>query len=314
MPVKVSEYKEVEAVQVKNYIGLTKGSLVAINPTKAELEALGKKVNDEPVYTGTLQMKDLEGNDTNVPFVRFQMYLKSEVEGLPLFRLSYTLFRNPDISSTEKVVFIDKYGNYKYVPITEKDSFNTKENSVMTRKDGTAILDGEGKPRIGLFAGSRIAMRGEKELIDFIKEYLQVKDVYQWNQDKSGFCINSKLDDCENYISKEEVQQIFSDYTKWNVFKIIKSSMKTNKINFIVGNKTSDGKIYNEVLNKVKGTNRRKLYSDKEISDLTETYGRKNVVFAVEPIHEVVTKMTTPEEVEKALGSDDKAKDDNLPF
>lgn len=312
MPVKISEYKEVEAVQVKNYIGLTKGSVVAINPTKAELEALGKKVNDEPVYTGTMQMKDLEGNDVNVPFVRFQMYLKSEVEGLPLFRLSYTLFKNPDISSTEKVVFIDKYGNYKYVPITEKDSFNTKENSAMTRKDGAVILDGEGKPRIGLFAGSRMAMRGEKELVDFIKEYLQVKDVYQWNQDKNGFCVSDKLSDCENYISKEEIQQIFSDYTKWNTFKVIKSSMKTNKINFIVGNKTSDGKVYNEVLNKVKGTNRRKLYSDKEISDLTETYGRKNVVFTVEPIHEM--KMNTPEEVEKALSSEDKTKDDKLPF
>lgn len=312
MPVKISEYKEVEAVQVKNYIGLTKGSVVAINPTKEELEALGKKVNDEPVYTGTMQIKDLEGNDVNVPFVRFQMYLKSEVEGLPLFRLSYTLFKNPDISSTEKVVFIDKYGNYKYVPITEKDSFNTKENSAMTKKNGTVILDGEGKPRIGLFAGSRMAMRGEKELVDFIKEYLQVKDVYQWNQDKSGFCVNDKLDECENYISKEEIQQIFSDYTKWNTFKIIKSSMKTNKINFIVGNKTSDGKVYNEVLNKVKGTNRRKLYSDKEISDLTETYGRKNVVFTVEPIHEI--KMNTPEEVEKALSSEDKTKDDKLPF
>lgn len=312
MPVKISEYKEVEAVQVKNYIGLTKGSVVAINPTKAELEALGKKVNDEPVYTGTMQMKDLEGNDVNVPFVRFQMYLKSEVEGLPLFRLSYTLFKNPDISSTEKVVFIDKYGNYKYVPVSEKELFNTKENSAMTKRDGTIILDGEGKPRIGLFAGSRIAMRGEKELIDFIKEYLQVKDVYQWNQDKSGFCVNDKLDECENYISKDEIQQIFSDYTKWNTFKVIKSSMKTNKINFIVGNKTSDGKVYNEVLNKVKGTNRRKLYSDKEISDLTETYGRKNVVFTVEPIHEM--KMNTPEEVEKALSSEDKTKDDKLPF
>lgn len=312
MPVKISEYKEVEAVQVKNYIGLTKGTVVAINPTKKELEALGKKVNDEPVYTGTMQMKDLEGNDVNVPFVRFQMYLKSEVEGLPLFRLSYTLFKNPDISSTEKVVFIDKYGNYKYVPVSEKELFNTKENSAMTKKDGTIILDGEGKPRIGLFAGSRIAMRGEKELIDFIKEYLQVKDVYQWNQDKSGFCVNDKLDECENYISKDEIQQIFSDYTKWNTFKVIKSSMKTNKINFIVGNKTSDGKVYNEVLNKVKGTNRRKLYSDKEISDLTETYGRKNVMFTVEPIHEM--KMNTPEEVEKALSSEDKTKDDKLPF
>lgn len=313
MPVKISEYKEVEAVQVKNYIGLTKGTVVAINPTKKELEALGKKVNDEPVYTGTMQMKDLEGNDVNVPFVRFQMYLKSEVEGLPLFRLSYTLFKNHDVSSTEKVVFIDKYGNYKYVPVSEKELFNTKENSAMTKKDGTIILDGEGKPRIGLFAGSRIAMRGEKELIDFIKEYLQVKDVYQWNQDKSGFCVNDKLDECENYISKEEIQQIFSDYTKWNTFKVIKSSMKTNKINFIVGNKTSDGKVYNEVLNKVKGTNRRKLYSDKEISDLTETYGRKNIVFTVEPIHEVA-KMNTPEEVEKALGSDDKTKNEDVPF
>lgn len=312
MPVKVSEYKEVEAVQVKNYIGLTKGTVVAINPTKAELETLGKKTNEEPVYTGTMQMKDLEGKDVDVPFVRFQFYLKSEVEGLPLFRLSYTLFKNPDISSTEKVVFIDKYGNYKYVPISEKESFNTKENSTMTKKDGTVILDGEGKPRVGLFAGSRIAMRGEKEFVDFIKEYLQVKDVYQWNQDKNGFCVNDKLDECENYISKEEIQQIFTDYTKWNTFKVLKSSMKTNKINFIVGNKTSDGKVYNEVLNKVKGTNRRKLYSDKEISDLTETYGRKNVVFTVEPIHET-TKMTTTEEVEKALGSEE-TKTDDLPF
>lgn len=313
MPVKVNEYKEVEVAQIKNYMGLTKGSVVAINPSKAELEAIGKKVEQEPEYTGTLQMKDLEGKDVNVPFVRFTLYLKSEVEGLPLFRLSYTLFKNPDISSTEKVVFIDKYGNYKYVPISEKDSFNTKENSIMVKKDGTVILDGEGKPRVGLFAGSRIAMRGEKELIDFIKEYLQVKDTYVWNQDKSGFCLNSKLDECENYISKEEIQQIFTDYTKWDTFKVIKSSIKTNKINFIVGNKTSDNKVYNEVLNKVKGTNRRKLYSDKEISDLTETYGRKNVVFTTESIHEVA-KMNTSEEVEKALGSEDKAKDDDMPF
>jgi len=313
MPVKVNEYKEVEVAQIKNYMGLTKGSVVAINPTKAELETLGKKVDSEPIYTGTMQMKDLEGKDVNVPFVRFQMYLKSEVEGLPLFRLSYTLFKNPDISSTEKVVFIDKYGNYKYVPISEKDSFNTKENSTMIKKDGTVILDGEGKPRVGLFAGSRMAMRGEKEFIDFIKEYLQVKDVYQWNQDKSGFCVNGKLDECENYISKEEIQQIFTDYTKWNTFKVIKSSMKTNKINFIVGNKTSDNKVYNEVLNKVKGTNRRKLYSDKEVSDLTETYGRKNVVFSIEPIHEAI-KTNTPEEVKRALGSDDKAGEDDMPF
>lgn len=313
MPVKVNEYKEVEVAQIKNYMGLTKGTIVAINPSKAELEAIGKKVEQEPEYTGTLQMKDLEGKDVNVPFVRFTLYLKSEVEGLPLFRLSYTLFKNPDISSTEKVVFIDKYGNYKYVPISEKDSFNTKENSIMVKKDGTVILDGEGKPRVGLFAGSRIAMRGEKELIDFIKEYLQVKDTYVWNQDKSGFCLNSKLDECENYISKEEIQQIFTDYTKWDTFKVIKSSIKTNKINFIVGNKTSDNKVYNEVLNKVKGTNRRKLYSDKEISDLTETYGRKNVVFTTESIHEVA-KMNTSEEVEKALGSEDKAKDDDMPF
>lgn len=341
----ITEYKEVEAINPKLYRGLGKGTVVAINPSMEELKALGRNPQKEPEYYSTKQAKDIKGNEIEAKQLRFDIFIKPENTNInKLFKLTYFLTKAPNVitwtkegetTPTSIIMYIDRFGQSRGINLGEE----LKGNINMTNKEGKEILDANGKPKIALFYESgnikaRPEMQGETELIQFWKEFSQTPDPYVWDntkaaKDKSVLGDKAALEAAEIYFSNEQITQLFKDFTKSNFFKYIQERIGINKINFIIGTKTSqDGKQFDEVISSVKGVHRRKLYSEYELNQLVKKYDKKLVQFlpikdgkydyALEPLHEVVAVASDSQVAEEVAAdvnsTNDSTTKEDLPF
>lgn len=156
------------------YIGGGNFKIVAINPTKAEKEKLypGRQFNEEPVYTA-----DREG----VKGIRIEFTLASlDIDNL-LIPVSFWLRAEKSKGSNSgKTEVIDNYT--RTVWLTDDELNN---HFIPKFPDGTAKIDNK----------YRIAATGESQLIKWIKNILNVRDVIEYG--KSTYI--DKPEDAEIY-------------------------------------------------------------------------------------------------------------------
>lgn len=145
-----------EGSDFKRYIGLGSSYVLAVNPSKKELDELrGFESKEEPVY-----VKDGEnGKEVSIHFlVRTDPNACNGVEmtNLVMFTLRPQKAYNNDKT---RLQVIDDYGNYAWTDVDEHNP------SGFALPAPTAKVD----PKT-----ARIAMDGECDLVDFLKKYLGV--------------------------------------------------------------------------------------------------------------------------------------------
>lgn len=157
MAVKVG--KESVEGSFKMYKGMAAFNIVAVNPTKAELEALtGREIENDPEYVG----KTDEGKEQ----VRVIFYAKTAPEaklnnGIELLiPISFMLTKDYKVGQNSgKYQIIDKFGRTAWATKEEVQS-----KSIPQYSSGPANIS----------ADYRLAWQGEEFLIDFLIQWLNI--------------------------------------------------------------------------------------------------------------------------------------------
>ena len=210
-----------DSVEYKLFTGVENFRVVALNPTKAELEEMyGRELNFDPEYIGETEVEDGADKRT-VPQVRLDFYLANEDDSITT-KLQYYVANTFHKSQT---------GKFKSVNIYGRDAWLT-EGALKTGKlpDNMYWYNAE---------GVKIAKRGEVETLSFLINLLNLPYDPTKADDAS---------DCHAQISKEDWVKIFEG--DFSMLRGIIDSCN-NKIGVLLGVKTkTDGKLVQTTFNR----------------------------------------------------------------
>ncbi len=213
-----------EGQAIKRYIGVAPVFVTAVNPNKEQLEKIyNRTLETAPEYVGVVK-------DTTIPQVRLDFIIKTDESkcGADITsKLSYFIrneyFFNKDKS---KVQVIDKYGRTAWVTMEQ-----AKNHEIPMYKNGPANLDTDYRP----------AYRGEAELTDFIKNYLNIPNVMDYKN--GSWVMKSNPED-----SEARLEKIVSYFTNdFSELQSILDLQPNNKVKVMFGVRSSDGKEYQSV-------------------------------------------------------------------
>jgi len=211
--------ESVEGVPFKKYIGIAPVFVLAVNPTKVELEKL---------YNTTLE-KDLEyigmskQGDIEIPYAKVDFIVKTDPEKSNGIELStkVTFFLNKDWRYNKdrtKIQVINKYGESTWLSI--EDAKNK------TIPESLSWFDP---------ADFRPAYVGEEELTGFLKAYLNIPA--KSYRDKKGV-----MHELPNPADAEARLENIENYFKGDFKELqgIPALMPNNKVKVMFGVKTTD--------------------------------------------------------------------------
>ena len=238
----------------KLYTGVCPVKVIAINPTKKELETIyGREYKDEPVYTSEVEV-NVGTEKKKVKQGRVEFIVKNEELNI-ISRMNFFLEDAYIMgSNTGKYRIIDNYGNEAWATPEE-----IKAGTVPVNKNGkTAKID----------KNYRLQKRGEIELISFIRNLLGIKSSHNY-VDNEWVLIP---DPSKAYCSIENLDAIFNG----NVTELrpIVNLAQNNQVKVLFGVRTtSEGKNYQSIYER---------YTEKanvQIDATTNTYVRfKNAI------------------------------------
>ncbi len=134
---------EKEQKNYSKYVGLFNANVVAVNPTKTELEKLlGTKIEKDPEYTGN-------DSDTGAKKVTLSFWLKEENQG-NLFNVRFNMQDTAVVAKSGKKQWIDNIGNTSYAD---------------SPSQVPQFIQESGRPL-------RQAMKGEELLYKFLRAWL----------------------------------------------------------------------------------------------------------------------------------------------
>lgn len=258
---------------VKRYIGVGSVKVLAVNPTKAELEA---------IYDTTLE-RDIEYTNTTpegVQTARIDFIVSTDPknEGDIDMKTKASFFLRKEFMFNQdksKVKVIDKYGRTAWVT---KEQFAAKE--IPMYSNGPANID----------SNYKMLYRGEEELVDFLKNYLGIPNVTKFVDGKPTGLIDNPaeaeagLENIENYFKGD-----FSE------LKEIMSYQPNNKVKLCFGVKTTDdGKQYQDVFIQMSLKNGNSRYDklEKAIEERKAMGGYPHTEFAVCDLKEYTVEAT----------------------
>lgn len=284
---KAVETKETTAI--KRYIGIAPVQIVAVNPTKTELENIyNTTLEKEPEYLGST-----EKNGKNIPQIRIDFVVKTNPEksnGIEMttkmaFFVKKSYMTNKDDT---KIKVIDKYGRTAWVT---KEEYQNK--LIPMTQNGPARIDN----------GYRPCYVGEEELLKFIKNYLGINDVDEYVDKVWRMRANP-----QNY------EAGFSNIEKWfggdiSEIKSAIAMMPNNYVKVLFGVRhTDDGKEYQDTFNRatLKYNARKNTPIEKALNDAKQNGAYPNTDFEICELKEynpTPTNLATPA-----------VSDDDLPF
>lgn len=285
-----------ETAEFKKYVGVGSSFVVAVNPTKKELEAIyGREQANEPEYVVDTD----NGKEARITFVvKTDPNVNNGIEMLN--RVMFTLRNAPAYNQEQtKVQVIDKYGNVTWAGA--EDAKNHKK-----------LLSANGK-ELKIADDYRMACVGEADLIGFLKAYLCVGDAFNY--------INGSWvlkDNAEDFVfGLEHIKDYFSgDFSE---IKEAIALQPNNKVKLLYGVRTSDeGKQYQAVatrngmvLHNSAGSNAlAKL--EKELTAAKDRGSYASTEFKVQELAEYDVKAT---DLSSAPATEDgSSSDDELPW
>ena len=193
----LGEINEVKEGSFKLYWGVAPVTVLAVNPTKAELgKIFGKEPEKEPVYYSQVEVEE-NGQKKKKDRSRIEFIVRNEELNLTS-RMSFFLEDSYLTTREGKYGVIDNFGNTAWVTPEEY-----KAKAIPLSKEGNPLR---------IANDYHLEKRGESELILFIRNLLGIKNSHtyvnkQWvlEADPSKyFCYFEKLDD----ILKGKVDEI----------------------------------------------------------------------------------------------------------
>lgn len=290
---KTTESKE--ATEFKRYIGYGSSKVLAVNPKKAELDALmGYESQSDPEYTGT----DDDGKWARVTFI-----VKTDPDscnGVEITnRLTFTLHNTPAYNKDHtKVQVVDDYGNTTWA-------------SVEDAKAGNKLMSSNGK-ELKIANKYRMACTGEADLVSFLKTYLCVDDAF--NYVNGSWVLKNNASDY--LFSLEHIK----DYFKGD-FSEIKEAIAlqpNNKVKLLYGVRTTDeGKQYQAIAARdrffLRNSAGSKAYErlEKELANVKQNGGWANTEYRVQELAEYNVEATN---LNDAPLNDSTESGDDLPW
>ena len=261
----------------KMYKGMAAFNIVAVNPTKAELEALtGRELENEPEYVG----KTDEGKEQ----VRVVFYGKTAPDaklnnGIEmLIPISFMLTKDYRVGQTSgKYQIIDKFGRTAWATKEEVQS-----KAIPQYSSGPANIS----------ADYRLAWQGEEFLIDFLIQWLNIPGpaVYK---DKV-WVMKENTDDSEVSL---DMAALFKGDVK--ELKELVTLAAAYTVKGAVGIRTVDNengtRQYQAVFTRKFAKNAVTDYSkiDAAITEFQNAGGAPGTEFSTQPLHENVVEATT---------------------
>lgn len=264
-----SGQESTEGVVIKRYIGVAPVFILAVNPTKAELDKIYNTEFDKaPEY---ITEKD------GVKSVRLDFVVKTDPEksnGIELLsRVAFFLRNEPRYNKDKtKVQVIDKYGRTAWATIEQ-----AKAHEIPVNSNGPAQLDSDYRP----------CYVGEEDLTNFIKNYLNIPNVMKYVN--KTWVLNDNPSDSEARL--EGIASLFN-----NDFKELQSVIKlqpNNKVKLMFGiRNTDDGKQYQAVYTAMTLKNSVTDYSklDADLKARQEAGSASNTEYLAEEIREYVVE------------------------
>lgn len=211
----------------KKYIGIANCRVIAVNPTKKELEEIyGNPRDNEPVYLGV-------NKETNAPTARIEFILETVPEkcnGISAkTSLNFFLEKSKIVGSQSgKIQVIDRYAQNAWATEAELAS-----HTIPQYTNGPANIDKDYWP----------AYIGQIQLLDFLKAYLGVSNARVF---KNGvWTANQNLSDCEAKL--EHIDDYFKgDFSE---LKFLIGVQPSNSVRTLWGVRDKDGKEYQVVYN-----------------------------------------------------------------
>ena len=271
MAIKVGK-ESVEGV-FKFYKGVAAFNIVAVNPTKKELEELqGRSIENEPEYKG----KTDDGVDT----MRVVFYAKTNPEakvnnGIELLLpISFMLTKSTRVGQTSgKIQVIDKYGRTAWAT---KEELNSK--TIPQYANGPANIDKD----------YRAIYQGEEQLVNFLIQWLNIPNPADYKDGK--WVMKANPEDSEVSLNMDALFK--GDVTELkDLIKLAPNFL----VKAAVGIKTTDeGKQYQAVFTRMFVKNAVTNYSklDAAITEFQSNGGAANVEYSVEPLHENTVEAT----------------------
>ena len=213
---------------IRRYIGVAPVHILAVNPSKAELEKIyGTQLDKEPEYVGKTTINGVE-----YPQVRVDFLVKTnpeKTEGIELIsKVSFFLAKTPWISTSgEKVQMINRFGETFWITKEEAEKGEVTTSKIIYSPEGM-----------------RMAYRGEADLTDFLKNFLVISSPRYLDRNTGEWKPIKNLAEAEAQLGKVD------DYFRGDVSEIreIISSQPTNQVKLCFGVRTTDdNKLYQDV-------------------------------------------------------------------
>jgi len=274
-----------EGGSIKRYIGVASVFVLAVNPSKEELEKLyGRTLDNAPEYVGKTEVGP-EGAKKEVPQVRIDFIVKADPE-------KYLDSQNQPLDFVSKVsLFVAKSyrigansGKYQVIDKYGRTAWATKEDIEAKRipqyANGPANIDADYRP----------AYIGEEELINFLKSYLNIPNVEKW-ENKQVVGLIDHPEDAEARLEH------LDDYFKGDVSELrtIIGFQPNNKVKVLFGvRNTEDNKQYQTVYTRMFLKNNVSDYSrlDKSVRETQEAGALSTSEFDCTELHEYVVEQT----------------------
>lgn len=228
-----SESKEIE---VKRYIGVAALEVLAVNPSRAELNKIygSSSSDDEIVYTGETTAKDANGNEIKVPQVRISIVCKTDPaiacnNGIDtIVPINFFLSKAYNYSTKNgvvKVQVIDRYGRTGWVTSEELKSHAIPEYTIKKGPKAGQTM------KANLDKMYRPAFIGEENLVKFIIAFVNIPRPDVWSENDNTYVMKTDpkelsesecmLDNIQKYFegNVKELKEIVTFQPK-NRFKI----------------------------------------------------------------------------------------------
>lgn len=257
-----------EGTGIKRYIGIAPVTILAVNPTKAALEKLyGITLEKDPEY-----LDEIDVNGSKVKRMRLDFIVKTDPEksnGIELITKVSFFINNMYAYYSEgtKVAMINKYGEVAILPEEDAKANITPAN--MSWFDTSDM---------------RPAYVGEKELIAFLKAYLNIPNKSYQKKDGTVVTLPNPAD------AEARLEKI-ANFFKGDISELKEAIalQPSNKVKVCFGVKnTEDNKLYQAVYTGMFYKNNVTDYSrlDKEIQDKKNSGYLANVEYAITPLKE----------------------------
>lgn len=212
-----------EGVDFKLYTGAENFKVVALNPTKEEMEKMyGRELNFTPEYKGKITVQDTDG-EREVDQIRLDFFLANEDNSITT-KLQFYIANTHHKSQTGSYKVINNYGRSTWM---QKEHIQNK--TLPAGYEKWYHVD-----------GLKVAKRGEPELLDFLINLLNLPMKLDKVED---------LNDALAYISKE----VWADMFDKQDFSFLRGIIANtnNKIGVLMGVKTKgDGKLTQTTFNR----------------------------------------------------------------